>query len=247
MTKDVARRSWLAVIASCLLALVAGPALADTAPPDPTDPRTPVTVSADALPTVQIDGGVWQQLVGGDTVFAAGKFSTARPAGAAPGVDTVARANLLAYDLETGALKTDFVADLNAQAKGLAASPDGRTLYVGGDFTTVNGEPRSRVAALDVTTGAVLEGFAPTVNGPVKAVAAAAGTLYVGGSFSSVNGTAQARLAAVSALDGSLVPGFRPSITTGAVQALALAPAQYTLRLVVGGSFTTLNGSGSPG
>ena len=51
--------------------------VADSAPVDPTDPKTPVTATADALPTVQIDGVVWQQVVVGNTVYAAGNFSNA--------------------------------------------------------------------------------------------------------------------------------------------------------------------------
>ena len=42
---------------------------ADTAPANPADPATPVTVSADALPTVQIDGVVWSQAIIGNTVY----------------------------------------------------------------------------------------------------------------------------------------------------------------------------------
>ena len=41
----------------------------------------PTTVSADALPTVQIDGVVWAQAVVGDTVYVGGSFTEARPAG----------------------------------------------------------------------------------------------------------------------------------------------------------------------
>ena len=51
-------------------------ARADTAPPVPT---TPATVSADSLPTVQIDGIVWSQAVVGNTVYAGGSFANARP------------------------------------------------------------------------------------------------------------------------------------------------------------------------
>ena len=86
-------------------------ATADTAPPDPSDPKTPVTVAADPLPTVQIDGVVWSQRVVGNTVYVGGKFTTARPAGAAPGVNTVARSNLLAYDIRTGEPDHDLGAD----------------------------------------------------------------------------------------------------------------------------------------
>ena len=64
-------------------------AYADTAPPNPADPKTPVSVSADPLPTVQINGVAWTQRVVGNTVYVGGKFTTARPAGAAAGVNTV--------------------------------------------------------------------------------------------------------------------------------------------------------------
>ena len=63
-------------------------------------------VSADALPTVQVNGVVWSQVVIGNTVYAGGSFSTARPAGSAPGANTVPRTHLLAYDIRTGVLVT---------------------------------------------------------------------------------------------------------------------------------------------
>uniref|UniRef100_UPI0035BC4B28 hypothetical protein n=1 Tax=Agreia sp. TaxID=1872416 RepID=UPI0035BC4B28 len=50
----------IAVVAATL---VASPAIADSKPLDPTSPASPTTVSADALPTVQIDGVVWQQVI----------------------------------------------------------------------------------------------------------------------------------------------------------------------------------------
>ena len=99
---------------------VPGTAAADTRP---VPAGQPATVAADALPTVQVDGVVWAQVVVGDTVYAAGRFSTARPAGAAAGTQETVRNNLLAYDIRTGALITSFAPDLNAQAMTVAASP----------------------------------------------------------------------------------------------------------------------------
>ena len=231
--------------ALALVALLAAPvAVADTAPTDPNDPQTPVTVTADSLPTVQINGVVWKQLVVGSTVYAAGSFTSARPAGAAPGVNEVARANLLAYNLTTGALVPGFVANLNAQATALAASPDGTRVYVGGDFTTVNGQVHTRVAALDAATGAPVKEFTTSVNGPVKSLVATAGTLYVGGAFSTVNGTTRNRVAALSA-GGAVLAGFQPVLADGAVEAMVLSPDGT--KLVLGGSFSTVNGSGNPG
>ena len=80
----------LAVLLLAMAAAVPGlrtePAYADTAPPEAT---TPATVASDALPTAQMDGVAWTQLVVGDTVFVGGSFANARPANAAPGVSTV--------------------------------------------------------------------------------------------------------------------------------------------------------------
>ncbi|WP_433862009.1 hypothetical protein [Streptomyces sp. L7] len=115
---------------------IAQPAAADTQPPDPTNPASPPTVAADVLPTTQMDGVAWAQTVVGNTVYVAGKFNNARPAGSAAGTNNTPRSNLLAYDITTGNLISSFNVPLNAQALAITASPDGSRVYVGGDFTT---------------------------------------------------------------------------------------------------------------
>jgi PKD repeat protein len=186
--------------------LAPGAAHADSAPLDPANPATPATVTADALPTVQINGVVWSQAVVGNTVYAAGKFTRARPAGAAPGTSETVRNNLLAYDIRSGALITSFVPDLNAQARVVAASPDGKRVYVGGDFTKANGQVRNRIAAFDTATGALVTTFKPSVSSYVRALAATDTTVYLGGSFSAIGSVSRSRLAAVSAANGALLP-----------------------------------------
>jgi hypothetical protein len=177
-------------------------------------------------------------------VYAVGKFSTARPAGAAAGSQTTPRKNILAFSLSTGRLVTAFAPSLNAQGLTVAASPDGRRLYVGGEFTQVNGKAASRVVALNPATGAIIPGWAPKVSGPVRALVATAETVYMGGSFGAVGSTSRSRLAAVRASDGSLRP-WRPKAGSGRVNALIMAPDRS--KVVAGGSFTTLNGSSQPG
>ena len=233
-----------AALAAALVLSAAPAASADTAPVDPTNPATPVTVSADALPTVQIDGVVWQQTIIGDTVYAVGKFTTARPAGAAAGTQTVERDNILAFSLSTGQLIPGFTASLNAQALAVAASPDGSRLYVGGDFTEANGQPASRVVALNPQTGATVPGWAPRMSSTVRAIVATAGTVYLGGLFSTVGSTSRSKLAAVRASNGTLLP-WKPIAAGGRVNALVMAPDGS--KLVAGGMFTTLNGTNRPG
>ena len=235
-----ARTTALALLAGAGLiaaAAIPAPALADTRPPS----GTPTTVSTDPLPTAQLNGVAWTQLVVGDTVYVGGNFSRAQPAGAAAGVSTVARANMLAYDLRTGVLRSGFAPSLNGEVRALAASPDGSTVYAGGSFTSVNGTARSRLVALDAATGAVRSGFAPSVNGTVYALATSGSQVYLGGSFSSVAGTTRTRAAAVTT--AGAVSAWAPSIPDGTVRGVAVNAAVGKVALV--GSFSTLNGGGT--
>jgi len=225
--------SWLAIANS-------HSARADTAPPDPT---TPVTVSADSLPTTQIDGVVWSQAIVGNTVYAGGSFANARPAGSAAGTNLTPRANMLSYDITTGALNTTFAPNPNAQVEAVTASPDGSRVYIGGDFTTSSGVNRYRIAAYNATTGALITTFAPVLNGGVRAIVATNTTVYVGGAFTTANGNTRSKLAAFSATDGSLL-SWAPSANDG-VQAMVMAPDQS--KIIVGGAFTQISGAAEYG
>ncbi|MCY0904971.1 LamG-like jellyroll fold domain-containing protein [Arthrobacter sp. H14-L1] len=235
----------VSVAVALSVAAVAVPAaMADTAPVDPANPATPLTVSADALPTVQIDGIVWQQAIIGNTAYAVGQFTTARPAGSAPGTNTVARNNILAYDLTTGNLINSFTASLNGMAKTIVASPDGTRLYVGGAFSQVNGVARPYVAALTPSTGALISSWAPKVNSRVVAITASNDKVYMGGWFSGVGSVSRTKLAAVTAANATLLP-WNPVPAGGDINTMLLSPDSS--KVVVGGSFTTLNGSSDPG
>ena len=236
----------LAVLALVLAGLGAfsatSPATADTAPQDPSNPETPPTVSADALPTVQINGVVWSQVVVGNRVYAGGSFSTARPAGGSGGA--VTRNNMLAYDITTGALISGFAPSFNGQVKTVALSPDKTRLYVGGSFTTVDGQSRRRIAAFNATTGALISNFAPPVNYEVNAIVATNSTVYAGGNFAGVGSQDRWNLAAFNASNGALL-NWAPRATGGYVWAMAINPEGT--KIAVGGSFTALNSSSNPG
>ncbi len=202
------------------------------------------TVTADPLPTVQIDGVVWTQAIVGDWVYAAGRFSSARPAGAAPGTGETPRANLLRYRLTTGELDPGFDVPVNGAVYALTASPDGRTLYLGGAFTQVGTQPRYRVAALDTVSGAVSP-LSIGANATVYGLAATADTLYLTGGFSTINNKPHARVGAASTLTGKVLP-FDATLTgDGVGRSIAVSPDRS--KIVVGGSFEAANGSTNPG
>jgi PKD repeat protein len=234
----------VSVLAAGLVMLPGLPASADVSPVDPSDPTTPRTAGAKGLPTTQINGVAWDQEVIGNTVYVAGEFTAARPAGAAPGVNEVPRSNLLAYDIRTGVLSTTWAPSVNAEVNDIEASPDGSRLYIGGNFTTVNGVTHRRIAALSSSTGALIPSFNPNPNGNVYAVAPTSTTVYFGGVFGAVKGLTRGRFAAARASDGAVLD-WAPFADTGYPQAMKLSPDGT--QVLAGGSFTSVNGSNDPG
>ena len=235
-----ARRLTSALSAASMVGLLIALAPPVAAAPAPVVPLPSAGVTADPLPTVQVDGVVWSQVVVGNIVYAGGSFATARPAGAAPGASLVRRTNLLAYDITTGRLLTSFAPTIDGQVLSVAAAPDGRRIYLAGDFTTVNGQVRRRVAALDPVTGALIGAFkAVGVGGQVRSVVATATTVYVGGGFRTLgNGLARNNLAAFRASDGAVLP-WRPSAD---YTVWAVAVSTDGRWLFAGGSFKNVGG-----
>lgn len=246
--------------ACALLALLTGAALATAAPA--TAAALPVPVTAGAMPAPQVDGIVFSLAIVGDTVYAGGRFSKARPAGvAAGGAGEVDRHNLLAFSLSTGKLlpwapdvsgsqyssSTDpgpycktvstgtYICDTVFRIK---KSPDNKRIYVGGDFDKISGQWRSRLAAFDTDDGALALDFKPSVAGRVRGIAVTDDTVYAGGGFKKVNGADRTRLAAF-ATDGTLLDWAPP--VDGEVY--ALAPAPDFGRVIIGGQFNRVNGN----
>ena len=204
--------------------------------------------TAAPLPTVQIDGVAWGQLVVGDVVYVVGSFNSARPAGAHAGQQEVPRSNILAYDINTGELIEDFAPTLNGAGRSLALSEDGKTLYVAGEFDRVNDEWHSRLAAFDISQGrgTLISSFQPVFSTTVKDIAVAGDTLYVGGYFTTVNKQKRSRLAALKASTGELLD-WTASAEGPNAQVYAIEVSPDHSKVVIGGSFSTVNGSSKPG
>ncbi|GAA1688375.1 hypothetical protein GCM10009765_42290 [Fodinicola feengrottensis] len=244
------------MIASLALAPLAH---ADTAPPA----GTPETVTADNLPTWQTNGIVWSLTQSGGTVYAGGNFDHIRPPGTADGDPSqLTRSNLAAFNVATGQ-PTGFDHAVTGTAYSsttnpgpecdsvgtnewlcqaifrVKAAPDGSALYFGGDFTHVDGEPRSRLAGVSLSTGQLDPAMTPDINGRVRGIAVSATTVYIGGDFTQVDGQTRTRLAALDRATGALLPWAPAADDT--VRTLALSSDGS--RVIVGGDFPHLNGS----
>lgn len=227
----------VALLAGMLIVSASQAPLAGALPGPIAEPGTGM-VSADALPTAQINGVVWQQAIVGNTVYAGGSFTLARPAGAGPGTQEVTRSNLMAYNITNGVM-TSFAPTLNGQVRAVTAAPDGSRIYVGGDFTTVNGVTKTRIAAFNTSDGSLITSFDANVNYTVRAIVATNDTVYVGGAFTTSRGQTRNRLAAFTASTGTLT-AWAPN-SNAVINAMVMAPDGS--KLIVGGAFSTMNGS----
>ena len=121
----------------------------------------------------------------------------------------------------------------------IRANPSGTRLYVGGDFTTVDGQVRQHVAAFDTATGALVNDFVPRTDGQVRGFGFVGSTVYIGGNFRAANSQPRMLLAAFNAANGAMLP-WSPTVDNGYVWTMVTSPDGS--RVIVGGSFTTLNG-----
>jgi hypothetical protein len=134
-----------------------------------------------------------------------------------------------------------------------ALAISGSTLYVGGSFNTIGGQPRDNIAALSLGVpldGVAVPGFNPSPSrsgcaacGSVAALAVSGSTVYAGGSFDTIGGKSRNYLAALNATDGMATP-FNPS-PNGNIFAVAISTDASVI--YVAGGFNSSNGSPSIG
>ncbi|HEY3561868.1 MAG TPA: fibronectin type III domain-containing protein [Kribbella sp.] len=191
-------------------------------------------------PSWQTNASVNAVAVAGNLVFAGGLFTRVRPPGKARGVGEAARKYFAVFDRTTGA-PTRFAPNVNGPVWSVATSPDGKRVVIGGDFTAVDGVPRSRVAMFDVATGKLVAGWDPAVNYRVAALKVTGTTVYLGGSFGTVDKVARGRIAAVGLGTGALLP-WNPDADDD-VHAIELSTDGS--RVFVGGGFTEIGGRDS--
>ncbi len=197
-----------------------------------------------ARPAVSGTSGALALVRQGSSLLVAGDFSDY-------GVTT--RNGLAAYDLTTGALRSDFNPNPDGQVNTVKASANAQAVFVGGDFTSIAGAPRSRIAKLDIATGNNVAGFNASANSYVKdmQVRTDGSTVYVGGNFDIFNDANASRLVAIDAQTGGTLPDFSMPLTEptndmseGGLRAMALSSDET--RLMIIGNFRKVAGIERP-
>ncbi|MFR9722424.1 LamG-like jellyroll fold domain-containing protein [Streptomyces sp. MS19] len=136
-------------------------------------------------------------------------------------VNGVGASSVAAFDLPSCA-RVPFPVAANGIVRAIAAS--GERVYLGGDFTQLSGQPRSRFGAV-TTAGAVVAGWRADADEIGKAVALTPDgqNVLLGGDFFEVNGADSHALAVVSAATGANVRTYPEGFieTRSTVQSIA--------------------------
>jgi hypothetical protein len=143
----------------------------------------------------------------------------------------------------SGAQVTSWTATTDGEVDALATR--GNTLYIGGTFGTVNGQAHRRLAAVNLTTGALLPAFtATTTNGQVSSLAVTTTSVFVAGTFTSLKtgrGTvARAYVAKLDPTTGAVDAGWAVS-PNARVRSVLASPDSS--KVYLGGDFVTVSGT----
>jgi hypothetical protein len=182
----------------------------------------------------------------GSTIYAAGLFDKVTAAGSTASVQVQ---NFVAFGSTTGIFKSRSTAgyvDPRFDGQVWAIASDGTSLYVGGDFTSVNGMARAKLVKINPITGAVDTRFNPGFrsgvvwdlriwNGPQGTTP----MLVVAGSVGN-------KLTALNPATGATLPYFNLGITDaipnarGGVAVYKIAINSAGTRLAAVGNFQTV-------
>jgi len=242
----------VAAVAGALVLAVPAPAAAVQATQSTVVNAIPATYTPDVN-----NGIVYAIGQSGSTVVIGGSFTSVSPHGSST---TFADNELAAFTAGTGALVTGFAPTVNGTVTTIVAGPTSGTVFVGGDFSTIDGM-NSKVALISTATGAIVPGWAsPSINGEINSIVFSGGQLFVGGYFTTVAGSSRVGLAVLNATTGALSSYATPTFTghhnygrlcnpstsscasagTG-IKALDINPAGT--RLIAIGNFVTVSGA----
>jgi hypothetical protein len=171
--------------------------------------------------------------VAGSTIYTGGVFTT---------IGGQTRNNLAALSAADGTA-TMWNPNPNSEVAVLTVSESaGPIVYVGGFFTTIGGQTRNKIAALNAADGTATSWDPdPTASANVLSLAIAGSTIYAGGNFASMHGVPRKNVAGINVSEGtptSFDPQASDPSTGGGVHAFAVSGST----VYAAGFFTSIGG-----
>ncbi|GAA1120130.1 hypothetical protein GCM10009582_16650 [Arthrobacter flavus] len=191
-----------------------------------------------------LDGIVFSIAEVGDTIVLGGSFTQVQASAGGP---VLTRNGVVAFNKNNGQISTGFAPQFNSTVRSVVAAADGQSVYIGGQFGTLNGASTPKVVRLALSNGARVTAFnAGNINAVVHDMKLSGNRLFIGGEFTAVRGQARAALAELDPVSGALrantnivFAGTHLGGTTF-VHKFDVTPDGQTM--VVTGNFTSMDG-----
>jgi hypothetical protein len=196
-----------------------------------------VDVGGDGAPTSwdpgALNGSVFALATVGDVVYAGGAFSRIGPV-----ATSQLRNSAAALDAHTAAV-TAWNPNPNNDVSVITPSPDGRLIYLGGEFSTVgNGTPRAGLVAVDAAGNGGVAAWTPARPTAPLAIASSDSQVYVvGGSAAGAT-----TFTSFDAASGAVVAGWNALNVDFKGEAIVVSGTT----VYVGGQFSIVGGKVRP-
>ncbi len=176
----------------------------------------------------QPSGEVRTILPAGDQLYVGGDFANI-------GGGSYSRNAIFALNLNTNQILS-FDSSPSAWASVYSLLFANGSLYVAGNFADIGGQTITNLAKLNPTTGAADPTLSFTFTKDVSSLVRDGNYLYASGPFT---GSAGTKVVKINLTDNTADLSFAPTITGGEINALAV----YDSNVIIGGSFTNVNGA----
>ncbi|WP_155849354.1 PKD domain-containing protein [Arthrobacter sp. H20] len=191
-----------------------------------------------------LDGIVFSIAEAGDTIVLGGSFTRVQASAGGP---VLTRNGVVAFNKNNGQISAGFAPQFNSTVRSVVAAPDGQSVYVGGQFGTLNGASTSKVVRLALSNGARITAFnAGNINAVVHDMKLSGNRLFIGGEFAAIRSQARTALAELDPTTGALRTNTNITFAgthnggTTFVHKFDVTPDGQTM--VVTGNFTSMNG-----
>ena len=182
----------------------------------------------------------------GNQIVIGGTFTSVQsPVAGSP---VLTRNRIAAFDATTGAVSATFAPSMGGEVTAIIPAGDGSSVFVGGAFTTIGGVPTSKVARLNVATGAAIAGFkAATVGGgSIRDMRLVRGQLIVTGDFTKIGTVVRGQMASLNPATGALTTflahAFAGPLNGGKLTVSKIDVTPDGNRLLGLGNFQTVDG-----
>jgi PKD repeat protein len=185
---------------------------------------------------------IWQF---GNKVIIGGTFTQVANATSNGGA-TYNQAYLAAFDAATGVIDPNFDPVLSNAVEVIIPGNTAGTFYVGGDFNTIDGVNRRKVARLNLSDGSLTSFNAGGANARVRDLRLVGNTLYVAGLFTTIGSQPRTYLASLNGTTGAVTNDLNLTLSGlhngGVGKVIKIDVTPDGSRMLITGNFTSVDG-----